>query len=231
MTFRNVVPNQKTYVRLGLLGIAVVIELGLLALGHWQWQRYQQRVAERAMVSTQPLVTLHGEWVPEVFAVLDNQPHPFEDNKVGWRVLGVLQTGSNTVVVDRGWVPITLSREGKFQPQDWVKPVRGTVALSGIWKPFPQRHGWLKGPDTATDPKILAFFNPQLLTNHPVGDFYLSAKMNIDKTNNQKIIPEPTPPMNPWRHLSYMFQWLGLSFVFPLLCWQGWRGNQAVKPL
>lgn len=212
---------QPTWVRktFWLLGAAILVEAGLLGLARWQWQRYYQRLNEQAAAAQRPPTLLQGAYLPFT-AALTNQPNPLAPEKSGWRVLGLLQTSSSMVVIDRGYATPQFLTD---QSPDFshLQPPAPTQNLQGVWVPLPQRKGWLGGPDTTTHPKLLAFLNPARLTSASVlpQQFVLTAA----DTSATTPLPSTPPTANPLRHLSYFIQWLVMASVFPLLVYLGWR--------
>jgi cytochrome oxidase assembly protein ShyY1 len=214
------------FLGLALAAAAVGVECGLLTLANWQWGRYHQRLAQQAEFSARPAITLTGMFQNAQTVALDNQPNPQspDDTQPGWRILTPLQTASGTIVIDRGWAPATVQpgKAPNFQPFQ-----TSATSVSGNFQPYPQRHGWLKGPDTTTSPQLLAFLNPSLVTSQTTGPAYLIARTET----SANLTAVPPPLANPQRHLSYALQWLGMALAFPILCGVGWAKNRRPKPL
>jgi cytochrome oxidase assembly protein ShyY1 len=217
---------------LALLG-ALLVELALLRLASWQWQRYQQRLAENAAAAQRAPDSLQGTYLP-VVAALTNQPNPASPEESGWRVLGLLATEGRWVVVDRGFTPALLNANGTPNFSQITAPI-GPQVLQGFWSPLPKRKGWLGGPDVTTHPQLLAFLNPNSLLAQ-VQDASATAPL----ASQQFVLasPDTTPPVlravapplaNPLRHLSYCIQWLTMAALFPLLCWGAWRRSKRPK--
>ncbi len=210
----------KTSSRIGwLLGCALLVEASLLGLAYWQWQRYQQRVAEQAEASARPPYQVQGTYSPSI-AALTGQPNPAAPEQSGWRMLALLQTSGSLVVVDRGHAT------PRFKPDTTpdftgLEPPTSPQVLQGVWVPLPQRRGWLGGPDTTTHPQLLAFLNPAMMTSATVAPQVLV--LTAPDTSAPTPAPSALPNANPLRHLSYMLQWLVMAAVFPLLVWLGWR--------
>lgn len=187
------------------------VETGLLSLSNWQYNRYHQRLNEQATFSARPATTVSGTFLPEATFALTNQPNPLNpEAEVGWRILTPLQTASGTLLVDRGYMRPALNPDGtpNFSP---ATPVTDTV--DGVLQPFPVRRGVLRGPDTTTHPRLLAFLNPSLIISETTTT-YLIARSSTSP--NLVAVPPPLP--SPDRHLSYALQWLGLAIAFPLMC-------------
>ncbi len=215
MTF----PKKKIAIPLLLIGGAVAVESALLGLAHWQWQRYQQRLAEAAAAQARPAVVLEVAYAAQPAFAWENQPHPQGQETVGWRWLAVARTSSSVVVIDRGWSPPAW--QGPNQPALGAHAVpSGTVRVAGVWAPWPTRRGWLGGPDTTTHPHLLAFLNPHVITAAPSPQRLVLTQPD---TSPSTLVVAPPPSPNPYRHLSYSGQWLAMALAFPLLCGAAWR--------
>jgi cytochrome oxidase assembly protein ShyY1 len=207
-----------SWVFLGAAGIGV--EAGLLTLANWQHHRYLQRLTEQAAFAALPTRNFSGTFDNSHTVALTNQPNPLNpDAEVGWRILTPLQSGSNTLIVDRGWTPESLNPDNtpNFTPFE-----TSATTVQGLYQLFPQRHGWLKGPDTTTHPKLLAFLNPVLISSNTTVPVYLIAR----SSTSPGLIANPPPLASPQRHLSYMLQWIGLSIAFPILCLYAFLKNR-----
>lgn len=195
------------------VGALVLVEAGLLGLATWQYHRMQEKDQMAAQLAARAPVALQGVWQNDATFVLDNQPNP-QDATIGWRVLTPLVTSDSVVVVDRGWVPLPADRTA---PPDVARYVARLEKVEGVWADYPQRHGWLRGPDTTNQPRILAWLNPSLITSATLGPQYLQA------TTATAAAMLAVPPASPdgSRHASYALQWLLMAVAFPLLV--GWR--------
>ncbi|MCA3243855.1 MAG: hypothetical protein INF43_00930 [Alphaproteobacteria bacterium] len=205
------------------LGLALLVELSLLSLADWQWRRYQQRLTEQAVAAARPPNTLTGTYLP-LTAALTQQPNPTNPEESGWRVLALLQTAGSLVVIDRGYAVPRWLADG-VPDFTGLAPPTGLQTVQGVWVPLPTRRGWLRGPDTTTHPRLLAFLNPAMLTSASVAPQQLV--LTSPDTANPEPMPSAPPMANPLRHLSYMLQWLLMAVVFPLLCWVVWRRRAA----
>lgn len=207
-----------------LLLLAGGVEVGLLTLANWQKTRYHQRLSEQAAFAVRPSVTLTGTWLPEATFALTNQPHPrAPEAELGWRILTPLRTPSGTVIIDRGYATprYHADRSPDFSA---LNPEAIPVTLSGVTQPFPQRKGWLQGPDTTTHPRLLAFLNPELIVSDTQPEYLISRT-----PTSAQILAVPPPLPAPTKHLSYAFQWLGMALAFPLLCAVAFVKNRRRK--
>ncbi len=209
-----------------LVALALAVEAGLLTLANWQWGRYQQRLAQQTEFASRPAVTLSGTWQPQHTVALTNQPHPLSpESSRGWRILTPLITASGTVLIDRGFTPPSVHTDNtpNFTP---FQPVTISTTLSGVWQPFPQRRGWLRGPDVTTHPRLLAFLNPAHSVS-ATGPAYLISR--TPTSPNLTAVPPPLPA--PTKHLSYALQWLGMALAFPIMCLVAMRAKRrATNP-
>lgn len=217
-------PVRKTLL---LLCIGLLVEVGLLSLAHWQWRRYQQRLAEQADAAARPPSDLQGTYLP-LTAALTQQPNPQDPEESGWRVLGLLQASGSLVVIDRGYAAPRWAAPNVPNFTELAPPT-GPQTLHGVWVPLPQRKGWLRGPEITTHPRLLAFLNPALLTSGTV----MAQQLVLTIPDTLASTPSPSaPPLaNPLRHLSYMIQWLVMAAVFPLLAVAAWwrRGRLPAR--
>jgi cytochrome oxidase assembly protein ShyY1 len=209
MRFRQVLP------KFFLITTALAVETGLLTLANWQSHRYHQRLSEQAAFDFLPNLTLTGTFDDTRTAALTNQPNPLNpEAETGWRILTPLTTSSGTILVDRGYMQPTFNPDGSPN----FAPATATLeAVSGVLKPFPQRHGWLRGPDVTTHPRLLAFLNPSVIISETT-PAYLIARTSTSP--NLTSLAPPLPAAQ--RHLNYMLQWLGLAIAFPILCAVRW---------
>lgn len=194
--------------------VSLLIEALLLVLANWQWGRYHQRLAEQALLATRPPVLLNGLFQNEKTVALTNQPNPANpEEQVGWRILTPFKTTAGTVIIDRGWSSPHFQADG-ITP-NFTPFTTSSSQVKGVPQSFPVRKGWLKGPDTTTHPRLLAFLNPQRITSQTTGRTYVIAQK---ETGGEGLTPALPPVPAPLRHLSYALQWLGMALVFPLLC-------------
>lgn len=211
-----------------LAAAALAAESALLTLAGWQWRRMHQRQAEMASQAAQPTVTLSGMFDASRTVVLDNQPHPHNPDIIGWRLITPLRTASGTILADRGWLPLPPDRTAAPDLTPYLAP-GGEVSLTGILKPIPTRHGWLQGPDTTTQPTILARLSPAAITPETVSASYLQLTQPAEEPQPgllTQLLAAPSPTPDPARHLSYALQWLGMALAFPVLCLAAWRKSR-----
>ncbi|MFO0500211.1 MAG: SURF1 family cytochrome oxidase biogenesis protein [Pseudomonadota bacterium] len=205
-----------------LLVLAFLLaEAALLALGAWQWQRYHQRLAEQAAAAHAAPIELIGAYTP-VLAALTQQPDPQVPEESGWRLYGVLNTLSGSVLINRGYHAPQWADMNKSTPNfTGLTAPSGTFTLRGVWADIPQRKGWLKGPETTTHPQLLAFLNPALITSSTLAPQQLV--LTQPETPTSPLVPAAPPLANPLRHLSYAIQWLCMALVLAVLSALAWR--------
>jgi cytochrome oxidase assembly protein ShyY1 len=194
-----------------LIALACAIETGLLTLANWQKKRYFQRLNEQTEFANRPSQTFSGVFDNAATFALTNQPDPVnpEVNR-GWRILTPMHTPSGTLIVDRGF---TMPHMHADNQPDFAFLTTTDETVSGVLQPFPQRRGILRGPDTTTHSRLLAFLNPALIISD-TAPYYVIART----PTAQGVVAVPPPLAAPSKHLSYALQWLGLAIAFPLMC-------------
>jgi cytochrome oxidase assembly protein ShyY1 len=199
-----------------LLILFFLVEAALLALAHWQWQRYHHKLARQEAQASLPPATLAIEAYQPTQAFLTQQPAP-GSGRLGWRLIAVVHTSTTAVIVDRGWQPAQPIGQPTPMPDfSALTPPTSPTTLLGHWQPLPTRKGWLKGPDTTTHPQLLAFLNPARLTSATVRPDYFQLTQ-ADATPTTLIFGPSAPPFPPQRHLAYAIQWLTMALTLPLL--------------
>ncbi|HEX2859113.1 MAG TPA: SURF1 family cytochrome oxidase biogenesis protein [Alphaproteobacteria bacterium] len=197
--------------RLVLLTGVFAVEAALLALAHWQYNRYHQRLNEQAARSTAPQTHFIG--TIQKYAWLTNQPQPNgdENDRPGRRLIALMQTDTGPQIADLGWQP---NPAVPTAAPDFSTFPTGPLPVTGITLPLPARRGWLQGPLTTTHPQLLAFLAPQALTSATVPATYTAATLSVVPG----VSPQPPALKNPGMNFSYMMQWLGMALLFPILC-------------
>jgi cytochrome oxidase assembly protein ShyY1 len=197
--------------RLILLGVALAGEAALLGLAQWQYVRMQEKDALAAAQEKRRPVLVQGEWKPERTVALDNQPAPDGSGRIGWRILTPMALEDSTILVDRGWVP--LPRDRTAEP-DFAAFTPTTNQVMGVTAPYPVRKGILGGPDTTTNPKVLAWLNPALAIDTPIGTDYVQA---ITQTAPGLMATPPEAPDGK-QNGAYALQWLMMALAWAV-CW------------
>lgn len=196
-----------------LVTAALAIEAALLALAHWQYNRYRLRLNEQADRLAAPQQHLTG--TPIKYAFLTNQPQPGgdESDRPGRRLIAVIQNAGGEQLADLGWQQNPAVPTGA--PNFSAYPI-SEIQITGITLPLPTRRGWLQGPLTTTHPQLLAFLAPETLTSSTVPATYIAATATSPTLPNTLYAPPALK--NPGMNFSYMLQWLGMACLFPVLC-------------
>jgi cytochrome oxidase assembly protein ShyY1 len=214
------------------IGFTSVVLVSILAFGllsMWQWDRAEQREAERAAMDAamaeEPLawsaasaqVAAGGDWVP-VRLIGEYRPdeqavvrkRPLEARNGFW-VMTPLDTSDGTAWVNRGWIP---TGGDALSTPVIPDPPSGEVIVEGVLRPFATADlarneglpaGQVTDPDPAVLPAIAALDGGyvQVLTSSPA---------------QQDVRPLPLPETDGGRNLSYAVQWA----LFALVAIAGW---------
>lgn len=220
----------------GTIALALVVSLGCVAAGMWQWDRHQQRSAAIALVEANyaapvapieqvlpdgaPLdpadvwrpVTARGQYLPEQ-VLLRNRP---VDGQPGFHVLAALRVddgplATRVLVVDRGWVPIGQDgSDADDVPAAPTGPVEVVVRLRPD-EPASSR--------PAPDGQVQAIATEQVRAALLAGSTPSAADWPAAATVGAygALVSEdggpsglgrlPAPSTDPGSHLSYAFQW------------------------
>lgn len=204
----------------------------LLSLGSWQAKRglAKQDLAEAESATLSPVLWqpgLQAQWVPAVHAelrghyqqgqwlLLDNQTF---ERRPGYHLWGLFaaetETGTATVLVNRGWVP--LHRERDAIP-DYPFP-SGTQTLEGLWRPLPKAGIALATSTACTKvdlPVIVQY--PSIETLRCIsgldvadGVFLLSPEADDPLARRQWSLTAGVPAT---RHFGYSAQWFTFALV------------------
>lgn len=215
-------------------------------LGFWQLRRLDERRALNATVSSRmdaspvPLadvispgadreaveqarfreVQATGRYRVEEQVRIANRSN---EGAAGWWIVTPLDLGDGTVVVvNRGWVPLTV---GDGAPEAFAPP-SGTVTLTGLVRRSgggpPPPPGSTRPPASPVDQLgrvDLALLAGQVRgTMYPV---YLDLHAQLPPQPGELPIPVPRPTLDEGSHFSYAMQWFtfaGLTaVVYPLL--------------
>lgn len=206
----------------------------LVVLGFWQQDRADQKRALQALyaqraadlpVQVTGLVTqaqsfqfrpvrVTGHYVPERQMLLDNRVH---EGHAGYEVLTPLALeGSDIwVVVDRGWVPLGISRD---EPPA-APPPTGRVAVEGIAKvPFPPGFVLGGGPseEGLWSPVVPYVDLPSFArhTGHRVEPFMV---LLSPKAEHGYVREWVLYEGGPERHEAYALQWFSMAAVLVII--------------
>lgn len=224
-------PHQKKRLFWAVAGV-VLLELLLLALCVWQYTRWQEKLVMQAHWQARlanPPTTLSGTFDNTRSTLLEAQDS--KEGEEGYRLVTPLVTApGHETLVDRGWIP------HDFTPGFLNRyATTGQVTVRGIEKPFPVRHGWLKGPTLgvgAPGTTVLLFFDPAHIPD-PARNirpaYYLQA--TVPTTGGiEAFAPQPYG-LPPAQHFQYMLTWLLLALILAGLAlraaWQNCHGPRA----
>jgi cytochrome oxidase assembly protein ShyY1 len=214
---------------------AVVLTAALLAvfvsLGWWQVGRAREKQAmmESFARGTQTSVVLtgvgvdelpryqhvsaQGHYDPERQVLLDNMPS--STGQPGYRVLTPFRRGAGdkVLLVDRGWVPLGVSREQL--PIVFVDPKPRTVAGRLDTLPVPGiRVGAAQAEGATGWPRVLNF-PTQADVEAVLGEKVESRIVLLDASNpdGYQRVWRPSVGFPPERHLGYAIQWFALALA------------------
>lgn len=203
----------------------------LLYLGFWQLDRADQKqamfdrfgaageTADFASVIDQSpeslryrQVRLRGRYMTERQFLLEGM---FHDSRPGLHVLTPLQLADSAgiVLVDRGWIPETLTRDTRPDlpvAANW-REIKGRVV------PYPQPGMRLSGdPDTGW-PRRVVYPTPEQI-GAALGTEVLLHQIWLDPVAADGFVREWKPAeFGPARHIGYAVQWFALAFTLILI--------------
>jgi surfeit locus 1 family protein len=202
-----------------------------VALGFWQLDRGRQKQAlieefrrgsEASVVLTGTVddlpryqhVIVHGRLDGARHLLLDNMPS--SRGTPGYRVLTPLRrTGSRTLLVDRGWVPLGASREEL--PAVGIEGAGSVQQLSGRLDELPRpglRLGEAQVPGAQGWPRVLNFptrADVEAVLGEPVESRILLLDPAAD--GGFERVWRPSLGFGPERHLGYAIQWFALGLA------------------
>jgi surfeit locus 1 family protein len=194
----------------------------LLGLGTWQLGRAEEKRAlfeafARGTDATSELppasrpaprythVRLEGRYLPGRQVLLDNVTHA---ERVGYRVLTPLEReDGETVLVDRGWVPLGRSRAVLPDVAVDAEP----RAIAGRVDALPRAGIDLEAPEGSGWPRVASFPSmPEL--ERALGRPLYPQIVLLDADQPDGYVREWRPPgLPPERHLGYAVQWYSLA--------------------
>lgn len=209
---------------LGAFLLALAVAAGCVLLGHWQWDRREQRLARNGLVEhnydrspvelTQVLegghlppdrewtpVRLSGSYLPAQSVLLRNRPL---DGQPGYHSLVPFATDDGHVLlVDRGWLPIGESGQ---TPDVVPRPPAGHAEVVVRLRP-PEPASKQSAPAGQLQRIIPASVPlPAAARSGVIEDAYgvLSSERPAPRTAPE---PLPKPVLDEGPHLSYALQW------------------------
>jgi surfeit locus 1 family protein len=209
-------------------------------LGRWQWHRAQQKQAladsyraggqalsELGAGATAELpryaqVRLQGNYDGEHQFLLDNLSH---DGLPGFQVLTPLRlTDGRTLLINRGWVPLTASRS---RLPDVHLEVAAPLAVTGRLDDLPVAGialGHVPPAPGAAWPKLTSFPTMADLSA-ALGQPLLSRQLLLDPGQPAGYVRDWRPQgLGPARHLAYAIQWwLFGALALALYAYMNWQ--------
>lgn len=234
--------------RLLLTPLVVLMIAAFCGLGVWQWNRLQQRLALNEKIDTQmaaPPIALHPDdtdaaaldyRVVSVRGTYDPSQEVFLRNRsyggaTGYHVLTPLriQGSDKAVLVDRGWIPLTLAESGDHSS---YAPPTGLVTVQGVAR---QQQQYTTGPQdppfSADRPRLNEWFQVntsriQQQTGYPLMPVFIEVQPTgaDDAPPTSLPIPSRTTDLGPGSHMSYAIQWFSFALIalvgYPILVYQ-----------
>ncbi|MEN9935051.1 MAG: hypothetical protein RLZZ387_1630 [Chloroflexota bacterium] len=211
-----------------LIGVAFLCHLGLWQLDrHFQRAALNQRVVERMALPPTDLdpalppeeldyrhVTVRGVFDPSQEVLLRNRSYA---GATGYHVLTPLRLsdGSGTVLVDRGWVP--LSAEDPEQRARYAPPA-GEVVIDGVARQSQSGIGGPEDPPTGPlMPRLEAWFRVDIerieqQTGYPLLPVFVE-QQPVQGDAVEPPIPVATEDLGLGSHLGYSFQWFAFAAI------------------
>lgn len=207
--------------------VAAIVAFGLLS--SWQWSRAEERRAERTALETAAQSEPRGwsaavaearsgtDWVPaQVSGVYQPdaqvlvRKRPYNARNGFW-VMTVLETPSERVWVNRGWIPA--SADALSSPEIPAPP-SGTVTVDGLLRTPPASD---PGRNEGLPPGQVADADPRSMPDdRAIPDLYLQRTMS--DPDDPDVIPVELPEIDDGRNISYAVQWA----LFALVAIGGW---------
>lgn len=216
--------------------LTILLCVAFFFLGRWQWDRGQLRQAEwdrfaagaerviplgsrgLEQVARFQRISLVGVADPDHQFLLDNRSY---HGRAGFEVLTPLRRPNGRVVlIDRGWVPFSGSRQNL--PQVGLNS-RGTITVVGRVDSLPSpglASGRAPPSPQAPWPKVTAFPSMDQLSV-ALGVPLEPGMVLLDPKEENGYVRDWHPPgMEPIRHWSYAVQWWSFGVVL-LVLWVG----------
>lgn len=201
---------------LPILSLASIATLGLLIwLGNWQWRRFEDKTAARAVPAEIVKIAAAPDIEKAVFVF------GVRDGQQGWRVFAPVALGARIAFVDLAFWP------GLEPPHSTFCFLREEVR--GVWA-SPRRASAFHAPNNVRARLFYSIALPEMARSvdiDAVEPRYLAADYG----------PEPNPfvgdrdPLPPARHLGYAITWWGLAcgLIGVYLVFHSSRGRFRVR--
>ena len=211
--------------------IATVLGVFFLSsLGVWQLQRAEEKKQilheNESRKSNAPLafnfpisdpaslrfqrIRVQGKFISDKQFVLDNQ---VLDHAVGYNILTPFKLDNSTkiVLVDRGWVPLTDTRES-LPNIEVDEDVRSLVGM--VYVPYGKAYSLGEIDNGATTwPRLIQFLDFKALETR-IGENLLPLTLRMDANQEDVFKAKWTLfAASPKRHLGYAVQWFALALT------------------
>ncbi|WP_237059884.1 SURF1 family protein [Microbulbifer sediminum] len=205
---------------------SILLLPALVSLGFWQLDRADEKrsliAAVDGRLSAQPQdpntlehlqryspVRLPGYFTDEYF-YLDNRTR---NGRVGYEILQVFVSGERRWLVNRGWMPASVSRS-KLPEVSWP---RAAKVITGFLYPVTQGHGDGGGnPITGDGPvriqAVDAGLTGSLRLAKPDWTIRLSADSDTALVTDWRMVNS-----SPARHQAYAWQWFAMALALVIL--------------
>lgn len=216
-------PRFRTH--LGLTAVLAALAIGFVLLGNWQRERAHAKHAEQAAFDSAPVVASLEDALPDwTRTVLDGRLDPVRhvllDNKLHGGRPGVhvltpfeLASGGDTLLVNRGWLPLPPDRSSLPD----VQTPTGPVTLAGRLAPL-SRPGVVIGEpvqlDKDTWPQLVVYPEHDRI-EAALGTSLYPKVLYLDADAAGGFSGRDWTPftMGPDRHRAYAVQWYGLALA------------------
>ncbi|HEU5014334.1 MAG TPA: SURF1 family protein [Roseiflexaceae bacterium] len=234
--------------RLLITFFMVLVIITCCGLGVWQWNRLQQRLALNEKINSHmsaPPITLNpndtdanaldyhfvsvrGTYDPSQEVFLRNRSY---GDATGYHVLTPLriQGSDKAVLIDRGWIPLTLEESGDHAS---YAPPKGVVTVQGVARQQQQYTGGPQDPPLSAErPRLNEWFQVntsriQQQTGYPLVPVFIEVQpTGADDAMPEGLpIPSRTTDLGPGPHMSYAIQWFSFALIalvgYPILIYQ-----------
>jgi len=214
-----------------LFVVALVLAIGFTSLGMWQWTRLAERRADNALVADRldrdPIgvdeafagvaasldvaaqeftrVRASGSYLPDEVILVRNETNLGE---AGFHVIAPLALNDQAVLVNVGWVPLTVDR-GAAADLLTVD----SVTIEGLLRATELRPSFgREEPDGQLEVvNLIDIDRIQFQSSLPLLPFWLQLTGPDDPTSLP--IPVPVPVLDEGSHFSYMVQWFSFAAI------------------
>lgn len=213
--------------------LALIMVAGLCRLGFWQLSRAEEKrvliAAFSARTLHEPLVANDLNTTPDpryyriqLFGHFDNAHNLLLDNKivngkVGYEVYTpfIAKDLSDTIIVDRGFIPMGVSR----QDLPSINSIQGEVSILGMLNSPPKyvAFGPMEADANKHWPMRIEYLD---LNNMKFNSKLYPYVIILDKNNPAayQIQWQAFETMPPERHIGYAVQWFALALTLLILC-------------